>query len=81
MFVRVSASLKDSRGLPTSTTLPDKEFEVSVSVHAGRAAIKALRRGIPAIIGIVGAALVGAITQDVWWPALKALLASWGWLG
>ena len=81
LFVRVSASLKDSRGLPTTTTLPDREFKVSVSVHAGRAAMKALRRGILAIAGVVGAALLGAITQDLWWPELKVLLVSWGWLG
>ena len=81
LFVRVSASLKDSRGLPTTTTLPDREFKVSVSVHAGRATVKALRSGIPTIIGVVGAALLGAITQDLWWPAIKAFLVSRGWLG
>ena len=81
LFVRVSASLKDSRGLPTSTSLPDREFPVSVSVHAGKASIRILRRGLLGVGGAVGAGLLGAITQDLWWPKLKLLLESWGWLG
>lgn len=81
IFVRVSASLKDSRGIPTSITLPDREFRVSVAVHAGRATLQVLKRGIPAVGGAIGAALLGAITQDWWWPKLKALLQSSGWIG
>ncbi len=81
LFVRVSASLKDSRGLPTSASLPDREFPVSVSVHAGKTTVRILRRGLFGIGGTVGAGLLGAITQDLWWPKLKILLQSWGWLG
>lgn len=81
LFVRVSASIKDSRGLPTSITLPDREFKVSVSVHAGRATLQVLKRGIPAVGGVICAAILGAITQDFWWPMLKGLIQSWGWIG
>lgn len=81
LYVRVSAALKDSRGISTSITLPDREFEVSVAVHAGRATVQVLRRGIPAVGGVIGAGLLGAITQDLWWPKLKALLQSSGWIG
>ena len=81
LFVRVSASLKDSRGLPTSASLPDREFPVSVSVHAGKTTIRILRRGLLGVGGAVGAGLLGAITQELWWPKLKMLLQSWGWLG
>jgi hypothetical protein len=81
LFVRVSASLKDSRGLPSSASLPDREFPVSVSVHAGKASIRILRRGLLGFGGAVGAGLLGAITQDLWWPKLRMLLESWGWLG
>ncbi len=80
LFVRVSASLKDSRGLPTSTSLPDREFPVSVSVHTGKTAVRIVRRGLLAAGGTVGAGLLGAITQEMWWPKLKVLLQSWGWL-
>lgn len=81
LFVRVSASLKDSRGLPTSTSLPDREFPVSVSVHTGKTAVRIVRRGLLAAGGAVGAGLLGAITQELWWPKLKTLLQSLGWLG
>lgn len=81
LFVRVSASLKDSRGLPTSASLPDREFPVSVSVHAGKTTIRILRRGLLGLGGAAGAGLLGAITQDLWWPKLKILLQSWGWIG
>ena len=81
LFVRVSASLKDSRGLPTSASLPDREFPVSVSVHAGKVSLRILRSGLLAAGGAAGAALIGAATQDLWWPKLKLLLQSWGWLG
>lgn len=74
LVVKVSAGLKDSRGVPTSATLPDREFTVSVSVHAGRATAKALGRFLPAAGGVIVASVVGAITQDYWWPWLKALL-------
>lgn len=81
LFLRVSASLKDSRGLPSSASLPDREFPVSVSVHAGRTSIQLLRRGILGVGGAVGAGLLGAVTQDLWWPKLKSLLQAWGLLG
>jgi TIR domain len=81
LFVRVSASLKDSRGLPTSTSLPDREFPVSVAVDAGKTTMRFLRRGLLAAGGAVGAGLLGAITQELWWPKLKVLLQGWGWLG
>lgn len=80
LFVRVSASLKDSRGLPTSTSLPDREFTVAVSVHTGKTAVRIVRRGFLAAGGAVGAGLLGAITQELWWPKLKVLLQGWGWL-
>lgn len=81
LYVKVSAGLKDSRGVPTTATLPDREFAVSVSVHAGKETMKVLGRFLGVGGGVIAAALVGAITQDLWWPKLKALLAGWGWLG
>ncbi len=81
LFVKVSASLKDSRGLPTSASLPDREFPVSVSVNAGKTTVLLLRRGLIGIGGAVGAGLLGSITQELWWPRLKELLHAWGWLG
>lgn len=80
LFVKVSASLKDSRGLPTSASLPDREFPVSVSVHTGKATVRILRRSLLAAGGAIGAGLLGAITQELWWPKLKVLLQSGGWL-
>lgn len=81
LFVRVSASLKDSRGLPTSASLPDREFPVAVSVNAGKATVRLLRRALIGIGGAIGAGLLGAVTQELWWPKLRDMLQIWGWLG
>lgn len=81
LCVKVSAGLKDSRGVPTTATLPDREFAVSVSVHAGKETMKVLGRVLGVGGGAIAAALIGAMTQDLWWPKVKALLASWGLLG
>jgi hypothetical protein len=35
--------LKDSRGVPTTTKLPDKEFKVSVSIHTGKTTIAVIK--------------------------------------
>jgi len=74
LFVKVSAGLKDSRGVPTTAALPDRTFTVSVSVHTGRAAAQFLRGALFAGGGAIAAGLLGAITQDLWWPWLKALI-------
>jgi hypothetical protein len=81
LCVKVSAGLKDSRGVPTSPSLPDREFKVSVSVHAGRTAVQVLWRFLPVAGGAVAAALIGAITQEFWWPKIRALLQGLGLLG
>jgi hypothetical protein len=70
--------LKDSRGVPTSARLPDREFKVAVSVHAGKETIRFLTRTAIAFGGAVGAALLGTITRELWWPKIKVLLQAWG---
>jgi len=80
LYLKVSAGLKDSRGVPTSARLPDREFRVTVSVHAGKETLRFLRRTALAFGGALGAALLGVITQELWWPKIRALLQAWGWI-
>jgi len=80
LYVKVSAALKDSRGVPTTTKLPDKEFKVSVSVHTGNAMTAVIKRTLPALVLAGLGGLVAAISRDVWWPKLCALLKAQGWL-
>lgn len=80
LYVKVSAALKDSRGVSTTTKLPDKEFKVSVSVHTGNAAIAVIKRSLPALILAGLGGLVAAFSRDVWWPKLHVVLQGLGWL-
>ena len=81
LLLKVSAGLKDSRGVPTSVRLPDREFKVAVSVHAGKATVRALSRAVLGFGGAVGAAFLGIVTQELWWPRIRDLLHAWGLLG
>jgi hypothetical protein len=80
LHVRVSAALKDSRGVTTTTKLPDKEFKVSVSVHTGKATISVIKRTLPALVLAAAGGLVAALSRDVWWPKLYAIFKAHGWL-
>lgn len=80
LYVKVSAALKDSRGVATTTKLPDKEFKVSVSVHTGNAIGAVLKRAVPALALAALGGLIAAFSRDVWWPKLYAVLKNAGWL-
>jgi hypothetical protein len=71
LLVKVSAAIRDSRGLPTTSSLPDKIIEVAVRVHLARAAAGAVMRAVPATAGAVATALVGIFTRDYWWPYVR----------
>ncbi len=80
LLVKVSAAIRDSRGLPTTSSLPDKTFAVSVRVQIVRAVVSAITGAAPelawvAITTVVGS-IVGILTKDYWWPAIRRLL---GW--
>ena len=75
LLVKVSAALRDSRGLPTTSSLPDKIIAVTVQVHFARAAVGAIGYLAPLILSGIVTALVGIITKDYWWPAIRP------WLG
>ena len=76
LLVKVSAAIRDSRGLPTTSSLPDKIIAVTVQVHLARAAVGAIRYIAPLILSGVITALVGVFTKDYWWPAVRSWL---GW--
>jgi hypothetical protein len=80
LFLKVSAALKDSRGVPTTTKLPDREFKVSVSVNTSTAMIAVMKRTLPALILAGLGGLVAAFSRDVWWPKLYEILKAHGWL-
>jgi hypothetical protein len=75
LSVKVSAAMKDSRGLPTTASLPDKIITVTVRVHLVRATVGAVGRVAPGLAWAVVTALVGVFTKDYWWPAVRT------WLG
>ena len=81
LLLKVSAGLKDSRGVPTSVRLPDREFKVAVSVHKGKATARAVTRAVLGFGGALGAAFLGVVTQEFWWPRIKDLMQAWGILG
>lgn len=74
LLVQISAALKDSRGLPTTAGLPDKEFSVTVRVHLGGAAVRVLQRVALGFASAVATALVGVFTKDYWWPYVRDTL-------
>jgi hypothetical protein len=77
LLVKVSAAIRDSRGLPTTSSLPDKTFAVSVRVQIVRAMASAIVRAAPKLAWVVATTLVGILTKDYWWPALRRLIG-WG---
>ena len=81
LLLKVSAGLKDSRGVPTSVRLPDREFKVAVSVHTAKATARAITRAVLGFGGALGAAFLGVVTQELWWPRIKDVLQAWGILG
>jgi hypothetical protein len=76
LFVKVSAAIRDSRGLPSTSSLPDRTFAVIVRVQLLRAAASALVRVAPKLAWVVVTTLVGIFTKDYWWPAIRHML---GW--
>ena len=80
LLLQVSANLTDSQGVPTSTSLPDKSYAVTVHVNYARAAFAAVNWFATGLVSMIAAGFVGAFTQDVWWPALKTWLIGLGLL-
>ena len=74
LLVKISAAMRDSRGLPTTSSLPDKTFAVTVRVQLLRAAAGALARAAPGLAWAVVTALVGVFTKDYWWPAIRNMI-------
>jgi len=71
LLVKVSAAIRDSRGLPTTKSLPDKVIAVTVRVHFVQATVGAVRHVAPGLAWAVVTALVGVLTKDYWWPAVR----------
>jgi Tetratricopeptide repeat len=76
LLVKVTAAIRDSRGLPTTSSLPDQTFAVTVRVRIVRMAVSALLRAAPGLAWAVATTLVGIFTKDYWWPAIRRLI---GW--
>jgi Tetratricopeptide repeat len=77
LLVKVSAAIRDSRGLPATSSLPDKSFAVSVRVQLVRAAASVLVRAAPRLAWVVVTTLIGIFTKDYWWPAIRHMIG-WG---
>ncbi len=76
LLVKVSAAIRDSRGLPTTSSLPDRTIAVSVRVQLMRTVVSALARAAPKLAWVVVTTIVGILTKDYWWPAIRRLI---GW--
>jgi hypothetical protein len=71
LLVKVSAAVKDTRGVESTASLPDKIIAVTVRVHFVRATAGAMGRAVPAMAGTVATTLVGIFTHDYWWPYVR----------
>jgi len=71
LFVKVSAAIRDSRGLPTTSSLPDKIISVEVRVHLVRAVAGVFGHVTPLVVSGVVTTLVGIFTKDYWWPYVR----------
>jgi len=76
LTVKVSADLTDSRGVASSEPYRDRTFTVSVRVNYQSASLQVLKWMATGAV----TALVGAYTQDVWWPKVKVWLMDVGLL-
>lgn len=76
LVVKVAAMVMDSRSVPAATLLPDRFFEVKVSVNYGIVGIRFAKWAVSGFAGAVVAALIGAATTKLWWPMLKAWIDS-----
>lgn len=72
LSIRVSASVLDSKGAQANAALPDRMFEIEVSVSLALASSSISKKiatlvASGSVTGIAGA-FVGALTKDFWWP-------------
>jgi hypothetical protein len=81
LLVNVSAELLDSLGIHASTALPTRTFTVRVNVNFPQLSFQAMGWGASGVFGPLFAGVVGAYTQDIWWPTIKLWMQSLGWLG
>lgn len=75
LFIEVAGEVHGENGLAGSRRLEPREYSIDVRVSARLQ----LRRGMRLAVGLGGAAitgLIGAITQEIWWPHVRALLAA-----
>jgi len=80
LSITITGDLTDSRGVATSAALPDRVFTVRVKVNYARATMAALKWGATGVGSMLLAGLIGAFTQEVWWPTVKAWLVGLGFL-
>jgi hypothetical protein len=70
LTLHVSAGLKDSNGAQTTLPVDDREFTVAVRVQIVQSGV---RLGLK-FAALVVVALFGAMTQDYWWPKIRAAI-------
>lgn len=70
LFIKVSAMLDSG-----PAALPDRIFKVQVRVNYAEASIQVAKWAGGGLMSFLIAGLIGAATQDLWWPKLKL------WLG
>lgn len=78
LSIRVSASVLDSRRVPTSATLPDKNIEIAVAISVAKTTGAIIGKGARLAAGAVVTGIVGGFTKDYWWPLLRAVLDGLG---
>ena len=74
LSVKVSANLADTRGIASTASLPDRTFKVKVEVNYVEASISAAKWVCGWTVAALIAGMIGAVTQDIWWPKLRAIL-------
>ncbi len=72
IYVTVSGEVTGEGGIALRA-LPPRTFEVHVQIGANRLFTGAALQ-IWALIGLLFASIIGAATQDIWWPQIRATL-------
>jgi hypothetical protein len=75
LFIEVAGQIYSEDGHPGARHLPTKTLVVDVRI-SGKAIVVAMARSMAAFVGVTFTAVIGAVTQEWWWPPVREFLAT-----